>query len=101
ANIAGYSGSSGPSRAVGGTNVDDQFTRRGVIGLGVAGASAALAGGVGAAAIQSATLEAAPAGGRKLGYAVVGIGKLAQGQIIPALHATSSAYLAALVSGHP
>jgi glucose-fructose oxidoreductase len=37
---------------------------------------------------------------RKLGYAVVGLGKLAQGQIIPALHKTSNAYLAALVSGH-
>jgi len=69
--------------------------------MGIAGASAALAGGVGAAAVQGSGRSEAPTGERKLGYAVVGLGKLAQGQIIPALHTTSNAFLAALVSGHP
>ena len=69
----------------------NEFTRRGVIGLGVAGASV-LAGAVPA--------RAAANDGR-LGFAVVGLGKLALGQIIPALRTTSGARLAALVSGHP
>jgi predicted dehydrogenase len=37
---------------------------------------------------------------RPVGYAVVGIGKLAQGQIIPALKKTKGCRLTALVSGH-
>jgi len=37
----------------------------------------------------------------KLGFAVVGLGKLSLGQIIPALRATTGAKLAAVVSGHP
>jgi predicted dehydrogenase len=69
----------------------NEFTRRGVIGLGVAGASV-LAGAVPARA---------GANDGKLGFAVVGLGKLALGQIIPALRTTSGAKLAALVSGHP
>ena len=69
----------------------NEFTRRGVIGLGVAGASV-LAGAVPARA---------GANDGKLGFAVVGLGKLALGQIIPALRTTSGARLAALVSGHP
>jgi predicted dehydrogenase len=68
----------------------NEFTRRGVIGLGVAGASV-LAGAVPARAAND----------RKLGFAVVGLGKLALGQIIPALRTTTGATLAALVSGHP
>ena len=68
----------------------NEFTRRGVIGLGVAGASV-LAGAVPARAANDG----------KLGFAVVGLGKLALGQIIPALRTTTGATLAALVSGHP
>ena len=68
-----------------------EFTRRGVIGLGVAGAS-----------VLAGTIPArAAANDGKLGFAVVGLGKLALGQIIPALRTTSGAKLAALVSGHP
>jgi predicted dehydrogenase len=69
----------------------NEITRRGVIGLGIAGASV-LAGAVPARAAG---------GDGKLGFAVVGLGKLALGQIIPALRTTKSAKLAALVSGHP
>jgi len=62
-----------------------------VIGLGVAGAS-----------VLAGTIPArAAANDGKLGFAVVGLGKLALGQIIPALRTTSGAKLAALVSGHP
>ncbi len=42
-----------------------------------------------------------PPGGRKLGYAIVGIGSLASNQIIPALANTKSSKLVALVTGHP
>jgi predicted dehydrogenase len=69
----------------------NEFTRRGVIGSGLAGASV-FASGV---PLGAATND------RKLGFAVVGLGKLALGQIIPALHATQGAKLTALVSGHP
>ncbi|MBO9715058.1 Gfo/Idh/MocA family oxidoreductase [Sphingomonas sp.] len=72
------------------------LSRRGVIELGL-GASAA-------AAIAP---EAAAAGwgpelpdGDKLGFAIVGIGKLSQGQLIPGLRKCKGAKLAALVSGH-
>lgn len=69
----------------------NEFTRRGVIGLGVAGASL----------LAGAVPSSAAANDGKLGFAVVGLGKLALGQIIPALRTTSGAKLAALVSGHP
>jgi len=61
------------------------------------------AGGAGAAALafQSAGAGAAPpAPGRRIGFALVGIGKLTQTQLIPALRATKVAKLSALVSGH-
>ena len=38
---------------------------------------------------------------RPLGYAIVGIGKLSQDQLIPALKKTQACRLTALVSGHP
>jgi len=65
----------------------DRISRRGVIGLGV-----------GAAAL-SAVGRTQPSGG--VGFAVVGLGKLAQGQIIPGFANCRNARLAALVSGHP
>src|SRR6185436_3598508 len=37
---------------------------------------------------------------RRIGFALVGIGKLTQGQLIPALRSTKIARLTALVSGH-
>jgi predicted dehydrogenase len=44
---------------------------------------------------------AAAPGDRAVGYAVVGLGKLALGQIIPALKNTRHCRLTAVVSGHP
>ena len=43
---------------------------------------------------------ATPAPERRIGFALVGIGKLTQGQLIPALRSTKIARLTALVSGH-
>jgi len=45
-------------------------------------------------------LRAAPPAPRRIGFALVGIGKLTQTQLIPALRATKVAKLTALVSGH-
>src|SRR5262245_60730555 len=45
-------------------------------------------------------LRAAPPAPRRIGFALVGIGKLTQTQLIPALRATRVARLTALVSGH-
>jgi predicted dehydrogenase len=42
----------------------------------------------------------APAPGRKVGFALVGLGKLAQDQLIPALRKTQDCRLTAVVSGH-
>ncbi|MEO8115896.1 MAG: Gfo/Idh/MocA family oxidoreductase [Phenylobacterium sp.] len=65
----------------------DPISRRSLIELGLA--SAALAG------------PAAAADDGKVGFAVVGLGKLALGQIIPGFRNARSAKLAAVVSGHP
>jgi predicted dehydrogenase len=76
------------------------ISRRRFVGqLGMAGAAGAwLATPMG----RSRGAHAASAAGeRSVGYAVVGIGKLSQGQIIPALKSTRFCRLAALVSGHP
>ena len=69
----------------------NEFTRRGVIGLGVAGASV----------LAGAARARDPSNEGKLGFAVVGLGKLSLGEIIPALRTTANCRLAALVSGHP
>ncbi|MEI9927588.1 MAG: Gfo/Idh/MocA family oxidoreductase [Sphingomonas sp.] len=76
----------------------DRISRRTLIELGLAaGASAAIS--------PSAAARPQPRGAlpddRRLGFAVVGIGKLSQGQIIPGLRACAGARLTALVSGHP
>ncbi|GAA0318557.1 Gfo/Idh/MocA family oxidoreductase [Sphingomonas oligophenolica] len=80
----------------------NSISRRTLIELGLAGASAALAG--------TALAEPAPfpepqlpplPDSEKIGFAVVGLGKLSQGQIIPGLKGARGAKLAALVSGHP
>jgi predicted dehydrogenase len=63
------------------------ISRRGVIGLGLGAAALTARGG-------------AQAAEKSVGFAVVGIGKLSLGQIIPGFRNCRSARLAALVSGH-
>jgi predicted dehydrogenase len=65
------------------------------MGLGAAALSAA---GSGSAALHAQEPEPAT---KPLGYAVVGIGSLAKGQILPALRTTKRSRLVALVSGDP
>jgi predicted dehydrogenase len=64
------------------------ISRRGVIGLGV-----------GAAAMSTFARAQKPDAG--VGFAVVGLGKLSLGQIVPGFRNCHTARLAALVSGHP
>jgi glucose-fructose oxidoreductase len=72
-----------------GGNAMTDISRRNLIELGVAGASA-----------LAVPAFAQPAYPEKLGFAVVGIGLLSRGQIIPGLRNCKSARLTALVSGH-
>jgi predicted dehydrogenase len=65
----------------------DGMSRRGVIGLGLGAAALAARG-------------RAQVGENGVGFAVVGLGKLSLGQIIPGFRNCRSAHLAALVSGH-
>ena len=67
--------------------MSDGISRRGVIGLGVGAAALAARG-------------RAQTGEKGVGFAVVGLGKLSLGQIIPGFRNCRSARLAALVSGH-
>ncbi len=73
----------------------DPMSRRGVLELGL-GATLA----VPALAMAGEAVAAERAHG-SIGVAVVGLGKLSQGQILPALKRTRGVHLAALVSGHP
>lgn len=72
----------------------DKLSRRALIEL-AAGATVATA--------ASTSARAAPAlpDDQKLGVAIVGIGKLSQGQLIPGLRTAKGVKLAALVSGNP
>jgi glucose-fructose oxidoreductase len=63
------------------------MTRRGVIGTGVAAAAAS-------------TISRAQGRDDRAGFAVVGLGKLALGQIVPGFRNCRNAKLTALVSGH-
>jgi predicted dehydrogenase len=63
--------------------------------IGAAGATAALAPTV------SSSRGAAMADNDKIGFAIVGLGKLSLGQLIPGLKVAKGARLAAVVSGHP
>jgi predicted dehydrogenase len=72
-----------------------EITRRSLIELSIAGAAALAAAE--AKAVDRPTLPK----DQKLGFAVVGLGKLAQGEIIPGLRQAKGAKLTALVSGHP
>jgi predicted dehydrogenase len=64
------------------------ISRRGVIGLGIGAAAAS-------------TLGRAQARDDRVGFAIVGLGKLSLGQLIPAFGNCRGARLTALVSGHP
>jgi glucose-fructose oxidoreductase len=76
--------------------MSDPLSRRGLIQLGL-GASA-----VGMLAPAAAQSGPAPRpNGEGVGFAVVGLGKLALGQIVPGFRNCRGARLAALVSGHP
>jgi predicted dehydrogenase len=76
-----------------------RISRRNLIELGVAGASAALAAQ--AAPAVAAQGPGGMAEADKIGFAVVGLGKLSLGQIIPGFRNVRGARLAAVVSGHP
>jgi len=76
--------------------VENDVTRRGAMGLGLAAALT-----IPAAASFAADARAQPKAPGSVGVAVVGLGKLSLGQILPALKRTKNAHLAALVSGKP
>jgi len=80
----------------------NKITRRGFltkVGGGIAAASAASAFAKNAAALQQLKVPDPP--GRKLGWAIVGLGSLAINQILPAFAASEKSKVVALVSGHP
>lgn len=71
----------------------DTLSRRALIELGLA---------AGGATMIATSAKAKPLpDDQKLGVAIVGIGKLSQGQLIPGLRKAYGVKLAALVSGHP
>jgi len=74
----------------------DKISRRLAIGMATAGVASGLAGRTLAAPMQPPLPD-----DQRIGFAVVGLGKLSIGQILPALRSTRRAKLAALVSGHP
>ena len=77
------------------------FTRRSFLQTTAAGvASAAFARSVLAQA-QDDAVTAAQQSGKKIGYAVMGLGQLGLGQIVPAFKECKLAKLTALVSGSP
>jgi predicted dehydrogenase len=59
------------------------------------------ASALGAATWLSPRLDAAEPPARKIGIALVGLGRLSEGQLAPALQMTKGCRLAGLVSGHP
>ena len=75
----------------------EEFSRRGLMGLG---AGAALALGTRALA-QTGGARQGERAKDSVGVAIVGIGLLSVGQLLPALTKTKKAHLAALVSGDP
>ena len=81
------------------------ISRRTLIELGLAGASAAIAGTAiaspGGDAIAEPQARPTLPDKDKIGFAVVGLGKLALNQIIPGLKTAKSAKLVAVVSGDP
>nr|CAD6438839.1 gfo/Idh/MocA family oxidoreductase [Rhizobium sp. Q54] len=95
------------------SNVDLSVSRRTAMGLGFTGAIALAASAVRAQELQTPPNE--PVGRpqpvlekdpplteeRKIGFAVVGLGKLALGEVLPAFGQSRAAKLVALVSGNP
>jgi predicted dehydrogenase len=81
----------------------NSISRRTLIELGLAGVSAAIAGSAIAEPARIPEPQDSPLlpDSEKIGFAVVGLGKLSLGQIIPGLKTARGAKLAALVSGHP
>ena len=73
----------------------NDVSRRGVLGMSLGAALAA------PALTMAGDAQAQPRDRDSVGVAVVGLGKLSQGQILPALKRTKGAHLAALVSGVP
>ena len=55
----------------------------------------------GAAAVARGAQQAPPGDARKVGYAVVGLGRIAQGQALPALAKCQRSRVTGLVSGDP
>ena len=68
----------------------EEISRRGLIGLGV-----------GAAMLPALSRAQTSRASNGVGFAIVGLGKLSLGELIPAFRNTRSAHLAALVSGDP
>jgi predicted dehydrogenase len=65
------------------------------------GAAATALAGSAVAQIASAQTAPAAEGGRKIGYALVGLGRLTMNQILPALKEAKHSRVVALVSGDP
>jgi predicted dehydrogenase len=76
-------------------SMTDKVSRRFAIGMGAAGMASGLVGRSVAASPQPSLPD-----DQRIGFAVVGLGKLSIGQILPALRNTTRAKLSALVSGH-
>src|SRR5205814_1962691 len=84
-------------------------TRRDFLASAASAVATAALASVGTTPVSSSAATAAdaarttPAGqpGRKLGWALVGIGKLTLGQILPAFANCQKSKLVALVTGHP
>jgi glucose-fructose oxidoreductase len=77
-----------------------EVTRRNLIEMSLAGASAAAIAGSASAETSHEMSPPLPED-EKLGFAIVGIGLLSQGQLIPGLRKAKGARLTALVSGDP
>jgi predicted dehydrogenase len=76
-------------------------TRRTFIQTAAAGVASAAMARAALAQAQDDAVTAAQASGRKIGFAVMGLGQLGLGQIVPAFKDAKLARLTALVSGHP
>jgi predicted dehydrogenase len=78
-----------------------EMTRRGFLARVSAGMVAANVAGTLARGAASSQLVVPDAPGKKLGWAVVGLGSLAINQILPAFARCDKSKVVALVSGHP
>jgi predicted dehydrogenase len=65
------------------------------------GTAAGLLAGTALGELATAQTPPAAEGQKKIGYALVGLGNLVQGQVLPALKETKLSKCTALVSGHP